>query len=74
MAQYTDGTRTYDLPDGQPDFPTWVAADAARQTAWTAAANEFFQYHKANGVKPTGSACDSIFQQWMTAVNAVEVK
>lgn len=72
MASYKDDrNNTWIYTDGSPDFPTWVAADAARTNAWQAACDEFNLYKQTNdGREPENSTAGTIFQQWMADVGA----
>ena len=74
MARYTSNDRTYEYLDGKPDFPTWIASDPTRQSAWQTAADEYYQHKVKHGAPPQTSACDGFFNQWMTETSAVEIK
>lgn len=74
MAQYTsENGAVWNIPDGQPDFPTWCNANPERQAQWEAAAKAYFEYNMQHGTKPTDSACDGFFHQWISEVKPQRV-
>lgn len=76
MATYTNNQgNTYTFADGQPDFDDWVSSEAQRQVAWTQATEAYSAYQKANnGANPPNSDCDTIWEEWVSEVNAQRVQ
>lgn len=72
MAVFLDvrgNSWTYD--DGKLDFPSWLAADPARQAAWEEAGKAFLAYKTEHGKEPVESESSNMFRQWMAEVHAM---